>query len=115
MTLYDFLTICGTNDYVGIYNMDTPCNKKHKSRKRFEEFPTQQSYFKVDNIPFGRIRNFLDYDITHVNHTEKGYLIRITSKRKQKQFEYWEMAREIAKEIKRNQSRLDKDLVKEGI
>ena len=23
MTLYDFLTICGTNDYVGIYNMDT--------------------------------------------------------------------------------------------
>ena len=102
MTLQEFFKIANKDDYVGLYNMDTPFDKKYKSRKRFEEFPTQQTYFKIKNIPYGRICNFLDYEISSICHTNKGYLIRIHSQRKLKEYANQDLAREIAREIKKS-------------
>lgn len=101
MTLHEFLKVCCKDDYVGLYDMDTSPLDKYKSRKRFEVFPTEQSYFKIDNIPYGRIRYFLDKEICAINHTEKGYLVRIhTAGRATKSLEQMRLAREIAKAIK---------------
>ena len=101
MTLYDFLKVASKDDYVGLYNMDTPYDKKYKSRKRFEEMPTQQTYFKIKNIPYGRICNFLDYEISSICHTDKGYFVRIHSHRKLKELDNQDLVREIAKVIKK--------------
>jgi hypothetical protein len=99
MTLHEFLKVCGKNDYVGIYNMDTPYDKKYKSRERFEVHPMQQSYCKVNNIPYGRIRYFLEYEIVAINHTAKGYYVRIHSPQHREEMDRWLLAREIAKEM----------------
>lgn len=102
MTLKDFMQVCSPEDYIGIWDIDTPSTKKNKSKKRFEEQPSKQNYFKITNIPYGRIMYFLDKDIFHINHTEKGYLVRLYTKGKAKNhMDRYELARMIAAEIKR--------------
>lgn len=100
MTLHEFMKVCGNDDYIGIYNMDTPIGKKNPSRKRFEEMPTQQNYFRIGNIPYERIGRFLDYEVIHINHTEKGFLVRIGSLLHRQEMDNRRMAREIARAIK---------------
>ena len=79
MTLQEFLLVCSGDEYVGIWDISKSLSD-HKSRKRFEERPSEQSYFKIANIPYGRIRYFLNKEICGINHTEKGFLIRIHNK-----------------------------------
>lgn len=99
MTLHEFLYVVSRNDYIGIYDMDTRPDQKYKSRDRFQILPTKQSYFKVANIPYGRIGRYLDYKVVGICHTEKGYLVRIMSERHRRNLDNWLLAREIAKEI----------------
>ena len=63
MTLHEFLKCCDDNDYVGIWDISSDICRKHKSRKRFQACPTQQQYFKIGNIPYGRIKHFLEKEI----------------------------------------------------
>lgn len=82
MTLKEFLQVCSKNDYIGIWNIECSSLKEHKSRLLFEVQPTQQQYYKIGNIPYGRIMYLLDKDVYVVNHTQKGYLVRIGDKQK---------------------------------
>lgn len=97
MTLHEFLLICPRDNYVGLYDMDTRSDQEYKSRERFQILPTKQSYFKIGNIPYGRIRQYLDYKVVGICHTEKGFLVRIMSERYRKELDNWLLAREIAK------------------
>lgn len=102
MTLKDFLEVCNKKDYIGIWNISGNPLKEHKSRSRFEEQPTQQSYFKIENLPYGRIQYFLDYDVYCINHTEKGYLVRIGKKQEiHENYLMGQLAYKIAQDIKR--------------
>lgn len=101
MKLYEFLKICDANDYVGIWNVDAS-NKERRSLKRFETCPPKQSYSKVGNIPYGRIADYLDMDVLHINHNEKGILIRIHNrKRLEESLNNYDIAGKITKAIKR--------------
>lgn len=102
MTLYEFLKCCDDNDYVGIWDISSDICRKHKSRKRFQACPTQQQYFKIGNIPYGRIKHFLEKEILMINHCDKGYLVRIHNKGEAKEnLDRYDLARKIADEIKR--------------
>uniref|UniRef100_A0AAU8B614 Uncharacterized protein n=1 Tax=Dulem virus 39 TaxID=3145757 RepID=A0AAU8B614_9CAUD len=102
MTLHEFLQVCSQEDYIGLWNVDVSATKPNKSRKRFEEQPTEQSYFKIGNIPYGRICNYLDMDILAINHTTKGYLVRLHNQDKlRKELDNYYLANKIAKAIKR--------------
>jgi hypothetical protein len=102
MTIKEFLGRCSANDYVGFYNVDSDALKKRKSSKRFEKFPTTQTYMKIGNIPYGRIRNYLDKDIMCIDHTSKGYLVRFHDReRLQKSLDNYDLARKIVEEIRR--------------
>jgi len=96
------LQVCSKEDYIGIWNIDTPITKKNKSMKRFEVKPSEQNYFKIANIPYGRIMSFLDMDIFCIDHTKKGYMVRIYVKGKAKNhMDRFDLARMIAEEMKR--------------
>lgn len=101
MNLHEFLSVCDPNDYVGIWDIDgNPC-REHKSKMRFEEQPTQQNYFKIKNIPYGRIAYKLEKEVHHINHTPKGYLVRICTKNRAKEsLDRHDLAYKIAKAIK---------------
>lgn len=101
MTLQDFLKVVPKDNYIGIYDMDTRSDQKYKSRARFQILPTRQSYFKVGNIPYGRIGRYLEYNIVGICHTEKGFLVRIMSNNHKRDLNNWLLVREIAKEFGR--------------
>lgn len=102
MTVHEFLQVCRPDAYIGLWNMDVPVNSKYCSAKRFETRPTQQSYFKVGNIPYGRIGRYLDREVLTIDHTEKGFLVRFYDKRRQdERGRNSNLAGEIAKAIKR--------------
>ena len=101
MTLHEFLRVCSGDDYVGILDLDCPFDKKGKSSERFETYPTQQNYFKVKNIPYGRIRWILDKEVCGICHTEKGMFVRIhTAGKASNYLDRHELAQEIAKAIR---------------
>lgn len=78
MKLGELLEHLCPNDYIGIWDIEYPVSTRPRRYKRpFEERPTQQRYFKVKNIPFGRIQYFLKHDVYGICHTEKGLLVRI--------------------------------------
>ena len=81
MTLHEFLQHCSVNDYVGLYDMDTTDKTPRKSQYRFQIIPTPQTYFKIKNIPYGRIGRFLGYEVLSIHHTAKGYFVRIRGSR----------------------------------
>lgn len=102
MTLHEFLKCCDDADYVGIWDISGDLCRKHKSKKRFQKCPTQQRYFKIGNIPYGRIKCFLEKEIVMINHSDKGYLVRIHNKGEAKaNLDRYDLARKIADEIKR--------------
>jgi len=70
MKLVDFLKVIGKEDYVGIWNIDD----------RKGNGPTQQQYCKSQNLSWDKLRNIIDYNVLGINHTEKGYLVRVYSK-----------------------------------
>lgn len=102
MNLHDFLHVCDPNAYVGIWDVDgNPC-REHKSKRKFEEQPTEQNYFKIRNIPYGRIADKLEKEVCCINHTSKGFLVRIHTKdRAKKSLEQYDLADKIADAIKR--------------
>ena len=101
MTLGDFLKVCHKEDYIGILNMGAvTIDRKYKSSKRFEVYPTKQHYMKIGNIPYGRIRYFLDFEVEMINHTDKGYFVRIRSERDKQDTKNWKLARAIKAEFK---------------
>lgn len=101
MTLKELLSVMCKEDYVGIWDISYPINSGRKYRRPFEGQPTPQNYYKVKNIPYGKIMYFLDKEVCAVNHTEKGVLIRIHNKGEaKKHLDMYRLAREIAKEIK---------------
>lgn len=102
MKLHDFLKVCNENDYVGIWDISGNPSKKYKNRLRFEERPTEQSYFKIGNIPYGRIMYLLDKEICGISYTKKGYLIKLhNAGEARKHLDMYRLADEIAKSIKR--------------
>ena len=75
--------------------------KENIKNDNSEGQPTPQNYYKVKNIPYGKIMYFLDKEVCAVNHTEKGSLIRIHNKGEaRKHLDMGYLAREIAREIK---------------
>lgn len=103
MILGELLERLCPNDYIGIWDMEYPASTRSRKYKRpFEEMPTEQRYFKVKNIPYGRIQYFLKHDVYVINHTKKGLLVRIgRMDRTHESLERHQLAFEIAKEIKR--------------
>ena len=101
MTLHEFLIKCNKDDYVGIWDVSSHKDRKNQSRERFEQCPTKQSYFKIGNIPYGRIRYLLDKEVLCINHTEKGFLVRVFEPNKTEQsFNNSDLADKIARAIK---------------
>lgn len=103
MTLHEFLRVCNPKDYVGIWDIDgDPC-RKNKSKKRFEERPAEQNYFKIENIPYGRIEYKLEKEVAGINHTAKGCLVRIYTKGRAKEsIDRYDLANKIAEAIRRS-------------
>lgn len=105
MTLHEFLKSCNKDDYVGIWDVDYPVtteSERRKHKRPFEGRPNQQQYFKIGNIPYGKVMYFLDKEILCINHTEKGFLVKIHTKGKaSKSLDMMEQARYIAEEIAR--------------
>lgn len=102
MTLKELLSVMCKEDYVGIWDISYPIRPERKHKRQFEGQPTPQNYYKVKNIPYGKIMYFLDKEVCAVNHTEKGSLIRIHNKGEAgKHLDMICLAREIAREIKR--------------
>lgn len=100
MKLINLLEVLCKEDFVGIWNMEYPVSTKRKYKRPFEEYPTQQKYFKVKNIPYGRIQYFMNYDVYAINHTSKGLLVRIGKMDKtHEELERRTLAYEIGKEI----------------
>lgn len=104
MTLHELLNTCNRQTRVGIYNMDTPFDKSYKSRQRYEILPTPQTYSKIANIPYGRIRHFLDYDVVGIAHNETGLYIQIASEYGKERIKQRQLARDIAKSIKEGEN-----------
>lgn len=101
MTLKELLSVMCKEDYVGIWDVSYPIGSERKHKRQFEGQPTPQNYYKVKNIPYGKIMYFLDKEVCAVNHTEKGILIRIHNKGEaRKHLDMGYLAREIAREIK---------------
>lgn len=101
MTLHDFLSVCNPDDYVGIWDIDGNPTRKYMSKKRFEKQPTEQNYFKIKNIPYGRIEYKLEKEVLCINHTPKGFLVRIHTKgRARADLDRYDLASKIAKAIK---------------
>lgn len=69
MKLNELLSVLSYEQLVGIWNTDD-------KRKRQ---PTPQTYCKVKNLTYDKIRNILDYDILGVNvcKSNGGLLIRV--------------------------------------
>ena len=102
MTLHEVLCRMSEQEYVGIWDISYPTSTNLKHRRRFEGQPTPQTYYKVGNIPYGKVRYFLDKEVIGINHTEKGILIRIHNKGEAgKHLDMSYLANEIAKAIKR--------------
>lgn len=102
MKLLELLEHLCPDDYVGIWNIEYSVSTRSRKHPRpFEEQPTEQRYFKVKNIPYGRIQYFLNHDVYIINHTNKGLLIRIgrMDRTKESLFKH-EMAYEIARALK---------------
>ena len=76
MRLIDLLQKISKDTLVGIWNID---DKRSKC-------PTPQTYQKAGNIPIGKIRNIVDYEILAINVNEKnsGLLIRVYDKERLK-------------------------------
>ena len=103
MKLYEFLKVCGREEYIGIWLIYPSADIKYNSKRPFGKRPTQQQYYKIGNIPYGKIANYLDYDVLGVNHTEKGYLVRIFRREELNQRVYInDIAYKVAEAIKRN-------------
>lgn len=73
MTLKDLLIVLSLDDYIGIWDTS-------RKNGRYSNRPSQQQYQKIGNIPWEKLRNVIDYDVLGVNHTEKGYLVRLYKK-----------------------------------
>lgn len=99
MTLGEFLRVCSPGDFVGIYDMDTKFDQPRLKAERFQIIPTKQHYIKIGNLPYGRIARFLEYEVVHINHNEKGFFIRIHSQREKEEFKNWRLARSIYDEF----------------
>lgn len=100
MTLEEFLRVCGPNDYVGIWDISYPIDLSKKYRRKWEGRPAEQHYFKIKNIPYGELQYFLDKEICGINHTKRGYLVRIHNRGEaKKHLDEMRFAREIAKAI----------------
>ena len=69
MRLIELLQKLSRETIVGIWDIDD----KHS------KCPTPQTYQKVNNIPFGKIKNIVDYDVFAicVNEKNNGILIRV--------------------------------------
>lgn len=65
MKLVDLLQVLSLDTLVGIWNID---DKRSKC-------PTPQTYQKVGNIPFSKIRNIIMYDVMNVCAAENGGLL----------------------------------------
>ncbi len=101
MTLKELLSVMCKEDYVGIWDISYPINTKRKHKRQFEGQPTPQNYYKIKNIPYGKITYFLDKEVYAINHTEKGILIRIYNKGEaKKHLDMTYLAREIVREMK---------------
>lgn len=71
MTLKELLSVMCKEDYVGIWDISYPIRPEGKYKRQFEKQPTPQNYYKVKNIPYGKIMFFLDKEVCGVNHVEK--------------------------------------------
>lgn len=101
MTLKELLSVMCKEDYVGIWDISYPISSGRKYKRPFEGQPTPQNYYKIKNIPYGKIMYFLDKEVYAVNHVEKGILIRLHNKGEaKKHLDMTYLAREIAREIK---------------
>lgn len=101
MTLKELLSVMCKEDYVGIWDISYPYRPERKHKRQFEGRPTPQNYYKIKNIPYGKVMYFLDKEVCGINHTAKGVLIRIHNKGEaRKHLDMGRLAREIAREIK---------------
>lgn len=76
MRLLDLLQKLAPDTLVGIWNID---DKRDKC-------PTPQTYQKVKNIPWGKIREIVEYEVFAINVNEKnnGLFIRVYDKERLK-------------------------------
>lgn len=96
MTLKELLSVMHKEDYVGIWDISYPIRSERKHKRPFEGQPTPQSYYKIKNIPYGKIMYFLDKEVFGINYTDKGVLIRIYNKGEaEKHLDMSYLAREI--------------------
>lgn len=70
MTLNEILQKLPFESSVGIWNID---NKRAKC-------PTPQTYQKVKNITWRKLRNIIDYEVLVICPNEKGLLIKVYDK-----------------------------------
>lgn len=101
MTLHEFLTVCNKEEYIGIWDISVVANNRKANRKNFGECPTEQNYFKIANIPYGRIMYLLHKEVFAINHTAKGFLVRVHNKGEaEKHLDMMALAREIGIQLK---------------
>lgn len=76
MRLIDLLQKLAPDTLVGIWNID---DKRDKC-------PTPQTYQKVKNIQWGKIRDIVDYEVLAINVNEKnnGLFVRVYDKERLK-------------------------------
>lgn len=88
MKLIDLLQSLASDTLIGIWNIDD---------KR-EKCPTPQTYKKVQNIQWGKIRNIVDYDVLVicVNEKNNGLFVRVYDKKRLEQsLNNYDLARKI--------------------
>lgn len=92
MQLIDLLEKLAPNTLIGIWNIDD---------KR-EKCPTPQTYQKVQNIPWGKIRNVFDYEVLSICVNEKGngLFVRVHNKERLEQsLNNYDLARKIKEAV----------------
>lgn len=93
MTLKDLLKTLTPDTLVGIYNVDDGSAK----------MPTTQTYQKVKNIPWCKLRHIIDFEVMAVCVVEKnnGLFIRVHDKgRLEKSLNNWDLAEKIRARLK---------------
>lgn len=90
MKLHELLEVLPYDQRIGIWDVD---NKRASQ-------PKPQSYTKVGNLPYRKIRNVVNYDVMGICIVEqnKGLLVRVYNKeRLEKSLDHHDLARKIKK------------------